>query len=161
VCNKPGAGALHHAANFGINTLLIHNEQFMKGNGYKDELEAAGIDYVALAGFLWKIPPALIAAFPHRIVNIHPALLPKFGGKGMYGARVHQAVLDAGDTESGITIHYVDEQYDHGATIFQATCPVLPSDTPESLAQRIHELEHAHFAPQLEQLMLGQLKTKA
>jgi formyltetrahydrofolate-dependent phosphoribosylglycinamide formyltransferase len=161
VCNKPGAGALHHAANFGVSTLLIHKEQFLQGNGYKDELDAAGIDFIALAGFLWKIPPTLIAAFPHRIVNIHPALLPKYGGKGMYGSRVHQAVLDASDTESGITIHYVDEQYDHGATIFQAKCPVLSGDTSEALAQRIQELEHAHFAPQLEQLMLGHLKAQA
>jgi formyltetrahydrofolate-dependent phosphoribosylglycinamide formyltransferase len=155
VCNKPGAGALHHAANYGVSTLLIHKEQFFQGNGYNDELLASGIDFIALAGFLWKIPPSLIAAFPHRIVNIHPALLPKYGGKGMYGARVHQAVLDAGDTESGITIHYVDELYDHGASIFQAKCPVLPGDTPGILAQRIHALEHAHFAPQLEKLLLS------
>ncbi|MCU0395025.1 MAG: phosphoribosylglycinamide formyltransferase, partial [Chitinophagaceae bacterium] len=138
VSNKPGAGALHHAADFGISTLIIEKERFFRGDAYVPDLQALGIDYIILAGFLWKVPSQLIAAYPQRIVNIHPALLPKYGGKGMYGKFVHEAVIDAGESHSGITIHYVDEQYDHGATIFQATCPVLPDDTPDSLAARIH-----------------------
>lgn len=146
VSNKPGAGALHHAADFGVNTLIIERQRFLKEDGYVPELAAAGIDFIVLAGFLWKVPPALVKAFPQHIINIHPALLPKYGGKGMYGHHVHEAVIAAGDKESGITIHWVDEQYDNGAIIFQATCPVLPSDTADSLATRIHGLEHEHFA---------------
>jgi formyltetrahydrofolate-dependent phosphoribosylglycinamide formyltransferase len=153
VSNKPGAGALHHAADFGISTLIIEKEQFFRGDAYLPELEAAGIDYVILAGFLWKIPSALVAAYPHRMINIHPALLPKYGGKGMYGKFVHKAVIAAGDNESGITIHFVDEHYDHGATIFQAKCPVYATDTPDSLAERIHELEHTHFAAVIEKVI--------
>lgn len=113
------------------------------------------IDFIVLAGFLWKIPVTLIKAFPGRIINIHPALLPKYGGKGMYGQYVHQAVLDNKETESGITIHYVDEVYDHGHIIFQATCPVLTNDTAASLAKRVAALEHAHFPRVIEQLISG------
>jgi phosphoribosylglycinamide formyltransferase-1 len=98
-----------------------------------------------LAGFLWMIPAALIHAYPKKIINIHPALLPKYGGKGMYGNKVHEAVIAAGENESGITIHYVDELYDHGDIIFQATCIVDKHDTAASLAQKIHALEHAHY----------------
>lgn len=133
--------------------MLIDKEKFFRGNAYTDELKNAGIDFIVLAGFLWKIPSALIKAFPQKIVNIHPALLPKYGGKGMYGQFVHQAVIDNNEKESGITIHYVDEQYDHGDTIFQATCPVLENDTPGSLAQRIHQLEHAHYPGVIEGLL--------
>jgi len=153
VCNKPGAGVLQIAAGKGITQLLIEKEQFFRGNGYVDELKAAGIDFIVLAGFLWKIPDTLVNAYRHRIINIHPALLPKYGGKGMYGNHVHAAVIAAGETESGITIHYVDEHYDNGDIILQATCPVLPGDTPETLAQRIHALEHAHFAKVVEECL--------
>lgn len=145
VCNKPGAGVLHIAEQYGIPTLVIDKEKFFRGNAYADELKAAGIDFIVLAGFLWKVPPALIQAFPKKIVNIHPALLPKYGGKGMYGHHVHRAVIDNYEKESGITIHYVDELYDHGDIIFQVSCPVLETDTPETLAQRIHALEHEHY----------------
>ena len=155
VSNKPGAGALHHAADFGISTLLIEKERFFRGDAYLEELEAAAIDFIVLAGFLWKIPSRLIAAYPNRIINIHPALLPNYGGKGMYGKHVHEAVINNGDAESGITIHFVDEQYDHGATIFQAMCPVLPTDTADDLAARIHELEHAHFSQVVENVILN------
>jgi phosphoribosylglycinamide formyltransferase-1 len=106
-----------------------------------------------LAGFLWKIPQLLIDAFPKRIINIHPALLPKYGGKGMYGQNVHQSVIENGDKESGITIHYVDEHYDNGAIIFQARCPVLTDDTPQDLAERIHALEHAHLPKVIEETL--------
>jgi phosphoribosylglycinamide formyltransferase-1 len=106
---------------------------------------AVGIDFIVLAGFLWKIPHTLIKAFPNKIINIHPALLPRYGGKGMYGHHVHQAVIDNKETQSGITIHYVDEKYDHGSIIFQAKCTVLPTDTAELLAKKIHRLEHEHY----------------
>ncbi len=154
VSNKPGAGALHHASNHGISTLIIEKERFFRGDTYLPELESAGIDFIVLAGFLWKIPSALIRAFPQRIVNLHPALLPKYGGKGMYGKHVHEAVIAAGDEESGITIHFVDEQYDHGATIFQAMCPVTREDTPETLAEKIHQLEHKHLPQVVENVIM-------
>jgi len=153
VCNKPGAGVLAIAHHEHIPTLLIEKEQFFRGNGYVDELKSAGIDFIVLAGFLWKIPAALVHAWPRLIINIHPALLPLYGGKGMYGNFVHQAVIAAKDKQSGITIHYVDEQYDNGAVIFQATTPVQPFDTPETLAKKIHALEHAHFPVVIENLL--------
>ncbi len=108
-------------------------------------LQRREVDLLVLAGFLWLVPEAVIEAYRGRIVNIHPALLPGFGGKGMYGDRVHRAVLDAGCSESGITIHYVNEQYDSGDIIFQTRCPVLPDDDVESLAARVHELEYRHY----------------
>ncbi|MFZ9387443.1 MAG: phosphoribosylglycinamide formyltransferase [Chitinophagaceae bacterium] len=145
VCNKPGAGVVDIAKREGVPALLIEKEQFFRGNAYVDEIREAGIDLIVLAGFLWKVPPALIRAFPDRIINIHPALLPKFGGKGMYGRHVHEAVIANHEKESGISIHVVDELYDHGRILFQARCPVLDSDTPESLAERIHQLEHKHY----------------
>lgn len=145
VCNKPGAGVLGIASDAHIPVLMIDKEQFFRGNGYVDELKEAGIDFIVLAGFLWKIPEFIIRAFRHRIINIHPALLPKYGGKGMYGLKVHEAVIAAGEKESGITIHYVDEHYDNGDVIFQATCTVLQNDTPGTLAERIHHLEHENF----------------
>jgi phosphoribosylglycinamide formyltransferase 1 len=153
VCNKPGAGVIHIAEKASIPVLLIDRERFLKGDGFVPVLQDYQIDFIVLAGFLWKVPLSLIEAFPKRIVNIHPALLPKWGGKGMYGAFVHQAVIGAGEAESGITIHYVDEHYDHGDTIFQATCAVTPSDTPELLAQKIHELEHQHYPAVIEQVI--------
>ncbi|MBS1604649.1 MAG: phosphoribosylglycinamide formyltransferase [Bacteroidetes bacterium] len=145
VCNKPTAGVLDIAARAGIPTLLIEKENFFRGSAYLEELEAHGIDFVVLAGFLWKIPAALVKAYPGRIINIHPALLPKFGGKGMYGRFVHEAVVEAKETHTGITIHYVDEFYDHGRTIFQEKVEVSPDDTPATVAQKVHRLEHEHF----------------
>ncbi|HXB93957.1 MAG TPA: phosphoribosylglycinamide formyltransferase, partial [Puia sp.] len=133
-CNKPDAGVLGIAEKEGVPTLLIEKERFFRGDAYTGELEKRDIDLIILAGFLWKIPSALIRAFPGRIVNIHPALLPKYGGKGMYGRFVHEAVIAASDKETGITIHYVDELYDHGDPIFQARVTVEPGDTPETLA---------------------------
>jgi len=136
-------------------TLIIDREKFLKGDGYVAELQAAKIDWIILAGFLWKIPVSLLNHWEKRIINIHPALLPKYGGKGMYGEAVHQAVITANEKESGITIHYVDEQYDHGATIFQATCPVLPTDNAASLANKIHALEHLHYPVIIEKEILS------
>ncbi len=145
VCNKPDAGVLQIAAENNIPSLLIEKERFFNAGAYLPELQKHGIDFIVLAGFLWKVPELLIKAYPKKIVNIHPALLPKFGGRGMYGHYVHEAVIAGKETESGITIHYVDELYDHGAVIFQAACTVTAGDTPETLAQKIHVLEHEYY----------------
>lgn len=153
VCNKPGACVLKVAEKNAIPALMIDKEKFFRGNAYTDELKGAGIDFIVLAGFLWKIPVALVQSYRNRIINIHPALLPKYGGKGMYGSFVHEAVIANGEPETGITIHWVDEQYDHGSTIFQAKCPVLPGDSPSSLAARIHELEHKHYPEIVEKVI--------
>ena len=155
VCNKPDAGVLSIAAEHHIPTLLIEKEQFFRGDTYLPELKKYGIDFIVLAGFLWKIPAALIAAYPNKIINIHPALLPKYGGKGMYGMKVHEAVIGAGEKESGITIHYVNEHFDEGEPIFQASILIDVDDTPESLAQKIHVLEHRHFPEEIEKLLLN------
>ncbi len=151
VCNKSGAAVLAIAKENDIPTLQIEKEKFFHGNSYVDELREAKIDLIVLAGFLWKIPAALINAYPEKIINIHPALLPKYGGKGMYGNNVHEAVIKSGDAESGITIHLVDEIYDNGKIIFQAKCEVNKNDTAETLAKKIHELEHANFSKVIEE----------
>ena len=156
VSNKTNAGVLNFAKEYSTPTLIIEREKFLKGDGYVPELQAAKIDWIILAGFLWKIPLTLISQWEKRIINIHPALLPKYGGKGMYGEAVHRAVLAANEKESGITIHYVDEQYDHGATIFQATCSVLSTDLVENLAEKIHALEHLHYPVVIEKVILSQ-----
>ncbi|MBO9634576.1 MAG: phosphoribosylglycinamide formyltransferase [Chitinophagaceae bacterium] len=153
VSNKPEAGVLGIAQKEGIPTLLIEKEKFFRGNAYVNELQHAGIGFIVLAGFLWKVPSALVQAFSGRIVNIHPALLPNYGGKGMYGMHVHKAVIDAKEKESGITIHFVDEVYDHGAVIYQAICSITDTDTPDSLAQKIHQLEHAHYPRVIEEVI--------
>jgi phosphoribosylglycinamide formyltransferase 1 len=153
VCNKPGAGVLAIAEREGVPTLLIEKERFFRGDAYLPELQAHGIGFIALAGFLWKVPQALIDAYPRRIINIHPALLPKYGGKGMYGHYVHQAVIENSEVESGISIHYVDEHYDSGDIVFQTALPILEGDTPDSLAARIHQLEHLHYPRVIEQVI--------
>lgn len=153
VCNKPEAGVLGIAQREGIPALLIEKEKFFRGNGYVDELQHANISFIVLAGFLWKVPVSLVQAFSGKIMNIHPALLPNYGGKGMYGMNVHNAVINAKDKESGITIHMVDEVYDHGAVIYQAICSISETDTPEMLAQKIHELEHAHYPRVIEEVI--------
>lgn len=155
VCNNPNAGVLSIAKDHHIPLLLIERERFFKGEGYVSELRRLKIDFLVLAGFLWKIPSALINAYPEKIINIHPALLPAFGGKGMYGKNVHEAVLQSGNSESGITIHFVDEKYDNGKHIFQTTCPVYPNDTVETLAERIHLLEHTFYPKVIEYILLN------
>lgn len=157
VSNKIDAGVLQIAAEYQIPTLIIEKDPFFRGDAYVAELKQTGISFIVLAGFLWKVPAKLIQAFPSAIVNIHPALLPKYGGKGMYGHFVHEAVIANKEAESGITIHMVDEVYDNGVHLFQATCPVLPEDTPDTLAQRIHQLEHAHYARVVEETVLKML----
>jgi phosphoribosylglycinamide formyltransferase 1 len=145
VCNKPGAGVLKIAEQEKIPWIIIEKESFFSGDHYKPELRINEVDFIVLAGFLWKMPAGLVNAYPGRIVNIHPALLPKYGGKGMYGSRVHEAVIANGETESGISIHYVDELYDHGKLIFQARCAVVAGDTADTLAAKVHALEHEHY----------------
>jgi phosphoribosylglycinamide formyltransferase-1 len=159
VCNKPGAGVLTIAQNEKIPSLLIEKEQFFRGNAYVDELKQHNVDFIVLAGFLWKVPVQLVKAFPQRIINIHPALLPNYGGKGMYGRFVHEAVIAAKEAESGISIHYVDELYDHGQLIFQARCTIEPGDTPDSLAQKIHALEHEHY-PLIVEKVIAELQNR-
>lgn len=154
-CNKPQAGVLRIAEKEGIPTLIIDKEPFFRGNAYVAEIAALQPSLIILAGFLWKLPSALIEAFPGQIINIHPALLPKYGGKGMYGHHVHEAVKAAGESETGITIHQVDEKYDHGTHIFQAVTTVSPDDTPETIAKKVHQLEH-QFYPRVIRDILNQ-----
>jgi len=149
ICNRPGAGVLDIAANAGIPSVILDKEKFFRGSHYLEEFKNREISFIVLAGFLWKIPAELIAVFPNRILNIHPALLPFYGGKGMYGKAVHEAVVAAGERESGITIHYVDEHYDHGRIFFQASFNLLPEETADSLAEKIHALEHKHYPAQI------------
>jgi phosphoribosylglycinamide formyltransferase-1 len=153
ISNRPEAGAVKIAQEHGVETLIISKETFFSEQSISAELEERGIELIVLAGFLWLIPPALIKAFPNQIVNIHPALLPKFGGKGMYGKKVHEAVLAAGAKESGITVHYVNERFDEGEHIAQFSCEVNAEDTIDSLALRIQQLEHRHFAEVVEKLL--------
>jgi formyltetrahydrofolate-dependent phosphoribosylglycinamide formyltransferase len=153
VCNNPGAGVLKIAEKENIPAIIIEKEKFFRGDGYLDELKKNQVDLIVLAGFLWKLPSSLLKAYPDKIINIHPALLPGYGGKGMYGLHVHEAVLANKEKESGISIHYVDEVYDHGKIIFQARCPVLQTDTADSLAQRIHALEHEHYPVIIEEVV--------
>jgi len=143
--NDKNAYVLERARKHNIPTVTFNRKTFYETDVILDLLHEMQIDLVVLAGFLWKVPGNLLKAYPDRIVNIHPALLPKYGGKGFYGTKVHESVIAAGEKESGITIHYVNEHYDAGQIIFQATCPVLAEDTPESLAIKVHALEYAHF----------------
>lgn len=142
--NKLDSFVLKRAENFGMPAETFDEQQFADSRFLK-RLDTHQVDFIILAGFLWRIPEHLLDAFPNKIINIHPALLPKHGGKGMYGDRVHEAVLANGDKKSGITIHLVNENYDEGQTLFQAECEVLIKDTPETLATRIHKLESKHF----------------
>lgn len=151
VCNNPKAGVLKIAEKENIPFLIIDRKKFYE-DGYLPELKKYRIDLIVLAGFMWKVPAELIQSYQNKIINIHPALLPKFGGKNMYGNFVHEAVLKSGEKESGITIHYVDEIYDHGKIIFQAKCKVDEEDTPETLAEKIHALEHKHYPIIIESL---------
>jgi phosphoribosylglycinamide formyltransferase 1 len=144
-CNNPDAYVLERAKRLCIPSVLFNRATFYESQKILHDLRSQKVDWIVLAGFLWLIPGYLLKAFPNRIINIHPALLPKYGGKGMYGSKVHEAVIASRDTESGITIHYVNEQYDEGQVIFQAKCTLTETDTPESLAAKIHELEYQYF----------------
>ncbi len=153
VSNRPAAPVLEKARRHDIATLVVTRSAFYETETLLDELKARQITFLVLAGFLWLVPPYLVRAYPRRIVNIHPALLPRYGGQGMYGIHVHRAVKAAGDRVSGMTIHYVNEQYDEGNIIFQADCPLDPADTPEEIAAKVLRLEHAHYAPVIENLL--------
>lgn len=154
VSNKPDAGVLDIARQHGIPTHLIGRANFFETKDILAVLAKHEVDFIVLAGFLWLIPPYLVQAFQHRIVNIHPALLPKYGGKGMYGMRVHEAVRVANELETGITIHFVNEQYDEGDIVFQARCPVAATDTPADIARNVQALEHQHFPDVIEKILL-------
>lgn len=149
--NNPGAYALTRAKNFRIDTFVFSKEEFYHTSLVSEYLLSRGINLIVLAGFLWLVPPPLLDMF--TVINIHPALLPAYGGKNMYGNRVHQAVIENRENCSGITIHYVNEKYDDGAIIFQASCRVEPDDTPDTLAARIHELEYRHYPAVIEQVI--------
>jgi phosphoribosylglycinamide formyltransferase-1 len=152
VTNKEQAGVIRRAENLKVPAMYLPAKDFKEGK-INEVMRQHQIDFIVLAGFLLHVPDSLLKDYPNRIINIHPSLLPKFGGKGMYGSRVHEAVLAAGEQESGITIHYVNEHYDQGAIILQAKCPVLPDDTPETLASRVHQLEYEHFPVAIENLL--------
>lgn len=143
--NKKNAFVLKRAEKLGIPSFVFSRKEFYDTNGVMEILEKFEIDLIVLAGFLWLVPDKLLKAYPGRIINIHPALLPKYGGEGMYGEKVHSAVIAAGEKYSGITIHYVNEVYDAGEIIFQEKVEVTPDDTPDSLASRIHALEYQHY----------------
>ena len=133
---------------------VVFNKQELRSDEFLNNLIEEGFDLIILAGFMWLVPAQIVSTFENRILNIHPALLPSYGGKGMYGHFVHEAVLENKEKESGITIHYVNEEYDEGDIIFQARCPVKESDTPDSLASRIHKLEHQHYPEVIENICL-------
>ena len=151
--NNPEAGVIERAKNFNVPVRVFNRTEFSKSNAIVDVLKENKIDLVVLAGFLWLVPQNMVNAFPNAIINIHPALLPNYGGKGMYGDKVHEAVIAAGDNESGITIHYVNEHYDDGAVIAQFKCAITNNDTPDSLAANIHKLEHQHFPVVIETIL--------
>lgn len=150
--NKKTAGVLDRGTRLGVPCFYFNRKAFESGDVLK-LLKAQNPDLIVLAGFLWKVPEDWIRAFPERIINIHPALLPKYGGKGMYGNKVHEAVKANNETESGITIHWVNENYDEGAIIHQAKTKIAPSDTPGDIAKKVHELEYAHFPKTIEKLL--------
>ncbi len=150
--NKEDAYVLERAKKFDVQSFTFTKTQLENGQVTK-KLKEAKVEFVVLAGFLLKIPENLIHAYPVHIVNIHPALLPKYGGKGMYGMKVHQGVKDAGDKETGITIHMVNENYDEGKIIFQAAVQVRPEDSPETIAKKVHELEYKYYPNVIESLL--------
>lgn len=151
--NNPKAFVIQRAARLNIPLVLFDREKFYGDETILRDLQSRKIDLIVLAGFLWLIPGNIIKAYRDRIVNIHPALLPKYGGKGMFGLAVHEAVIDACEKESGITIHLIDDVYDHGQVLLQVRCPVLTDDTPETLAERVHQLEYKHFPGAIEKML--------
>lgn len=152
-CNVPNAYVIERVQKYQIPTVIFNRKELQNPDAVLRQLQEDETDLIVLAGFLWLMPSCITTTYPNRIINIHPALLPAYGGKGMYGHHVHEAVIAAGEKESGITIHYVNEQYDEGSPIFQAKCPVFPTDTPDSLAARIHELEYRHFPKVIEEVL--------
>lgn len=154
ITDNKTAGVINKAKSLGVSTFVFSKEELNDTDNLLDFLQQNYIELIVLAGYLKKIPAALVNAFPNGIVNIHPALLPDFGGKGMHGLHVHDAVIKAGKMESGISIHYVNEDYDEGQIIFQEKCEVKNNDTPESLAARVLQLEHKNYAKVIEQVLV-------
>lgn len=153
VSNKSTANVLSRAKQANIPSLLINRVDFYENNKTIEQLRQFNIDFIILAGFLWMMPESLIKEYPDKIINIHPALLPKFGGKGMYGMKVHEAVINSKEKESGISIHYVNEQYDEGKVISQHRCYISDNETADTLAQKIHHLEYKYFPKVIEQIL--------
>ena len=153
VSNRTNALALEKAQNKGVKTVVFNNESFKKNGVVLNYLRSVAVDFIVLAGFLIKVPSDIIHAYPNKIINLHPSLLPKYGGKGMYGKRVHSAVIEAEESESGISIHFVNEEYDEGAIIFQAKVSVEKGDSVEVLAQKIQQLEYRFFPKVIEQVI--------
>ncbi len=154
VCNNPTAYALQRATKLDLPALLVGKKNLYDENMMMEILQARQIDWIVLAGFLWLLPTYLLQAFPQRVINLHPALLPKYGGKGMYGMHVHEAVRAHRESETGITIHYANEHYDEGQIILQASCPLNETDTADLIAQKVHLLEYAHFPQAIEEEIL-------
>lgn len=154
--NNPHAKVLERAKNLNVSSLCFNRIAFSKSNDILNVLKASQPDLIVLAGFLWKFPEFILNEFPNKVINIHPALLPKYGGKGMYGNLVHETVVSNKETETGITIHFVNEHYDEGAIIFQAKCDVKPSDSAQDVAVKIHELEMEHFPKVVEEILKSQ-----
>lgn len=153
VSNKEDAGVLDIAEKEGIEYAIAGKQELADAETMLALLGFHKIDFIVLAGFLLLVPKYLVKAYPKKIINIHPALLPAHGGKGMYGNKVHQAVKAAGDTETGITIHYVNEHFDEGEIIAQAKCTVLETDTPEDIRKKVQELEHQHYPQEIEKVL--------
>ncbi|MBL7558347.1 phosphoribosylglycinamide formyltransferase [Olleya sp. YSTF-M6] len=151
--NNPHAKVLDRCKKLKVSALSFNKTAFTATDDILNLLKSTQPDLIVLAGFLWKFPENILKYFPNKVINVHPALLPKFGGKGMYGMHVHDAVVKNKETETGITIHYVNEHYDEGAIIFQAKCKVLASDTAQDVAEKIHELEMKHFPEVVNQLL--------
>jgi phosphoribosylglycinamide formyltransferase-1 len=156
--NNKDAGVITKASDLGVPTIIFNRKSFYETSAVEDMLKERNVDWIVLAGFLWLVPESLLKKFPERIINIHPSLLPKYGGKGMYGGHVHNAVIANGDSESGITIHIIDDKYDRGQILYQAKCKVNPDDTPETLQKRIQQLEYEHFSPTVEHHILSIIK---
>jgi len=151
--NNRNAGVHARANNLGVPSFVFSRDEFADTTPVLEKLAEYNVGFIVLAGFMNKICPKLLKAFPGKIINIHPALLPAYGGKGMFGMHVHEAIVEAKEKESGITIHYINENYDEGAIIFQAKCPVEPADTPEDIARKVHSLEYVYFPKVIESIL--------
>ena len=154
--NNPNALVLERAKKFAVPAKVFSREEFSSGEVVK-WLQEHGITHIVLAGFLWLIPVSLIKSFPNEIINIHPALLPKFGGKGMYGMKIHELIRSLNETETGITIHLINDKYDEGPILYQGRCEVASTDTPNDIANKVHQMEHANYPLVIEQWILGKL----
>jgi phosphoribosylglycinamide formyltransferase 1 len=154
--NNPNALVIERAKKFGISTRVFNREEFASDQ-VVSWLHECGVTHIVLAGFLWLIPASLLTSYPNKIINIHPALLPKFGGKGMYGMKIHELIRSLNETETGITIHLINEKYDEGPVLFQGTCEVTATDTPAEIANKVHQMEYVNYPRVIEQWILDKL----